>query len=163
MPEVSRTPVMNYMTFYGAICSDRSTSTPDRFGRRVCANSGRRRTVRQTGQVAPELPFRTDRMNGREARESGLWRLRQGRAFRRQLRTRQIDPKQIFPFAMQSPRGRTDPVIRACPLALARNARDRSTVATAEATPGGFRHRVDGPRRGDHRRQQFRTRKLCDS
>ena len=33
--------------------------------RRLCANSGRRRTVRRTGQVDPFLPFKISPMNGR--------------------------------------------------------------------------------------------------
>jgi hypothetical protein len=42
-------------------------------GRRLRANSGHSQTVRRTGQVDPERPFKIGPMNGRHARESGLW------------------------------------------------------------------------------------------
>jgi hypothetical protein len=41
-------------------------------GRRQCANSGHSLTVRRTGEVDPELPFKAGLINGRKARESGL-------------------------------------------------------------------------------------------
>ena len=38
-----------------------------------CANSGHSATACRTGQIDPLLPFKIDRMNRREARESGLF------------------------------------------------------------------------------------------
>jgi hypothetical protein len=41
--------------------------------RPVCANTGRSPRVGRTGQIDPLLPFNVGLMNGREARESGVW------------------------------------------------------------------------------------------
>jgi hypothetical protein len=42
-------------------------------GRQECANSGHSPVAWGTGQIDPELPFKGDCTNGREARESGRW------------------------------------------------------------------------------------------
>jgi hypothetical protein len=38
-----------------------------------CAQSGHSAMACRTGQIDSLLPFKIDRMNGREAQESGLW------------------------------------------------------------------------------------------
>ena len=46
-------------------------TTPDGYGRRVCAITGHSLTARRKGQIDPKHAFKIGRMNGRKRRQSG--------------------------------------------------------------------------------------------